>query len=123
MTVQHGYFPAPATDAPDGLTRQADFRPQPDPVAARAADILHGAPLNLGFAAAGDAVEKECFESALAHGCFHGCPHPELIGIQLDGSCRQVPIFRQSGEGVEPALDTPCQSFFDESVDGPRAAA
>src|SRR5579884_853265 len=84
MTMKHGHLAAAAAKALDRLRRQADFRHHYQRFLALGNDLFDGAQINLGFAAAGDAVQQKRMESALLQRRFQLIPYAELIAVEGD---------------------------------------
>src|SRR5581483_2075766 len=65
---------------PDGLRREADFGHEHEGLFALAENLLDGAQVQFGFAAAGDAMEEKRAEAASPHRLLQHRPGVELIG-------------------------------------------
>src|SRR5262249_25143015 len=85
VAVQHGDVAATTVETCDGLRRQRDFGNEDYRFLPLLHRLLDGAQINLGLAAAGDAMEEKRFEAAFGVECgAHLFPDTLLVGVQND---------------------------------------
>src|SRR5262249_32617375 len=123
MAVEDSHLAEPAAEALNRLWRQADLRHEHKGLLALPHDFLDGAQVNLGLAAAGDAIEEKRLKAALLNGLLDGGPCLKLVGIQRDGGFGLRLLLSVRVELVDAPHDAPRQSLLYDRVDGALAAA
>jgi hypothetical protein len=102
VAVQDGYLPAAPAERLDRLRGQADLGDQDQRLLALPDDLLDGAQVELGLAAAGHAIEEERAETALAQGRLQLRPGLLLVRVQLDvGGARDLGLRGQGAGGID----------------------
>ena len=82
MAVQHGHRAEPLAKPLDRLRRQADFRHQHDRLPPEMDHLLNRLDVDLGFAAAGDAVDENRLMAARVHRVENRPQRLFLIGVE-----------------------------------------
>ena len=99
--VEHGHVARETRLQPvQQLRGQGDFRHQDQALPALPAHLLHGPEVDLGLAAAGDAVQQHGLVTALAQARLHGTQH-RLLLVREHG---RVTLRRRPGGILRPRL-------------------
>ena len=128
MAVQHRHVPATAAKCLDRLRREADFRHEDERLLALADDLLDRFEVELGLAAAGDAVQEKWLKAADFRCRLQFFPGRQLIGGERgrgrggNSRCRPGRSLRNGGRLIDAPGESASISLFHHRLDRHAAA-